>query len=203
MPVAFEAAPRPPLRPSSALAAADAFEIKTISKAQRDAMRRGQLMHVLLQYLPEVAPERRSSKGEEFLAARAEDLAPDAHKKIVEDILAVIDAPELGLLFAPGSKAEVPIAGRILHKGAPIDVIGQVDRIAENETHVLVADFKTGQPCDAGDTPHDYLIQMALYRAALAPLWPRKQMRMLLIWTYGPKIVTLSDSVLEHALAAL
>ncbi|WP_020175127.1 double-strand break repair helicase AddA [Methyloferula stellata] len=202
-PVAYEAAPRPPLRPSSALAAADAFEIKAISTAQRGAMRRGQLMHVLLQYLPAVAPERRSSMSEAFLAARAEDLEPLEHAKIVEDVLAVIDAPELVQLFAPGSKAEVPIAGRIIHKGTPIDVIGQVDRIAENETHVLVADFKTGQPCNAGDTPHDYLIQMALYRAALAPLWPQKQLRMLLIWTYGPKIVTLSESALDHALAAL
>jgi ATP-dependent helicase/nuclease subunit A len=202
-PVAYEAAPRPPLRPSSALAAADAFEIKTISTAQRGAMRRGQLMHVLLQYLPAVAPERRSSMGEAFLAARAEDLEPLEHAKIVEDVLAVIDAPELVQLFAPGSKAEVPIAGRIIHKGTPIDVIGQVDRITESETHVLVADFKTGRPCDADDTPHDYLIQMALYRAALAPLWPQKQMRMLLIWTYGPKIVTLGDLALDRALAAL
>ena len=65
--VPHEASPRPPLRPSSALAAADAFEIKPVSQAQREAMRRGQLMHVLLQYLPAVSPERRASMGESFL----------------------------------------------------------------------------------------------------------------------------------------
>ncbi len=200
---AYEAAPRPPLRPSSALAAADAFETKPVSSAQREAMRRGQLIHVLLQYLPAVAPERRSSMGEAFLAARAEDIAAPERTKIVEDVLAVIDAPKLAQLFAAGSKAELPITGRILHKGVPIDVIGQVDRIAEGETGVLIADFKTGGQHDADGPPHDYLIPMALYRAALAPLWPRKQLLMLLIWTYGPKIVTLSEAALDHALEAL
>ncbi len=117
--------------------------------------------------------------------------------------MAVIDAPELTQLFAPGSKAEVPIAGRIVHKGTPIDVIGQIDRIAEGETEVLIADFKTGEPRAADETPDTYLIQMALYRAALAPLWPQKHLRMLLVWTYGPKIVTLDEAILDRALAKL
>ena len=89
--------------------------------------------------------------------AAAEYLLEAERAKIVEDVLAVIGAPELIELFAPNSKAEVPIAGRILHKGAPIDVIGQVDRIAEGETEVLIADFKTGEPRTANETPESYL----------------------------------------------
>jgi len=202
-PAPREAAPRPPLRPSSALAAADAFDIKPISPVQREAMRRGQLLHVLLQYLPAASKDRRQMLGEDFLAARAEDIPEPARKQLVEQVMAVIDAPELVQLFGPGSKAEVPIAGRILRAGTPIDVTGQVDRIAEGDDDVLIADFKTGQPCDAADTPEAYLTQMALYRAALAPLWPGKHLRMLLIWTYGPKIVELDGSALDRALAAL
>jgi ATP-dependent helicase/nuclease subunit A len=122
----------------------------------------------------------------------------------VESVLTVIDAPELEQLFAPGSKAEVPISGRVLRSdGTMIDVLGQVDRIAETDSEMLIADFKTGEPCEAGATPEAYLIQMALYRAALAPLWPQKHLRMLLIWTYGPKITELNDLVLDAALAAL
>jgi len=204
MPAPREAGPRPPLRPSSALAAADAFEAKLMSSAQREAMRRGQLLHILLQYLPAVAAERRRPMGEMFLAARAEDMPLDERAQLVESALATIDAPELAQLFAPGSKAEVPISGRVTRlDGSKIDVLGQVDRIAETDAEVLIADFKTGQPCEADATPEAYLIQMALYRAALAPLWPRKRLRMLLIWTYGPKIAELSDSSLDAALAAL
>ncbi len=203
-PVPFEPAPRPPLRPSSALAAADAFDIKPVSPAQRDAMRRGRLIHVLLQYLPSVPPERRMDLGQRFLAARAEDLLPGERQKIVEDVLATIEAPELAGLFAPGSKPEVPIAGRVARpKAEPIDVIGQIDRIAIGESDVLIADFKTGQACEIEATPESYLIQMALYRAVLAPLWPEKHLRMLLVWTAGPKIVTLSDALLDRTLEAL
>jgi ATP-dependent helicase/nuclease subunit A len=44
---------------------------------------------------------------------------------------------------------------------------------------------------------------MALYRAALAPLWPNKSLRMLLIWTEGPLVVSLSGEKLDAALVAL
>jgi ATP-dependent helicase/nuclease subunit A len=141
--------------------------------------------------------------AEAFLAARAEDMPAVERTKLIETLLAVIEAPELAQLFAAGSKAEVPIAGRIPHKRRSIDVLGQVDRIAETDNEVLIADFKSGQPRDADGTPEAYLTQMALYRAALAPLWPQKRLRMLLIWTYGPKIVELDDSALDAALAAL
>jgi ATP-dependent helicase/nuclease subunit A len=202
-PAPYETSPLPPLRPSTALAAADALEPRLISQAQRDAMRRGQLMHILLQYLPAVAVDHRSEMAEAFLAARAEDMPAVERTKLIETLLAVIEAPELAQLFAAGSKAEVPIAGRIPHKRRSIDVLGQVDRIAETDNEVLIADFKSGQPRDADGTPEAYLTQMALYRAALAPLWPQKRLRMLLIWTYGPKIVELDDSALDAALAAL
>ncbi len=199
-----EAAPRPPLRPSTALAAADAFDLKPIAPAQRAAMRRGQLLHILLQYLPEVSTERRAASGDMFLAARAEDLAPEQRTQLVDAVLSVIQAPGLAQLFAPGSKPEVPIAGRVIRaNGSFVEVIGQVDRIAESETEVLIADFKTGEPYDQDSTPAAYLLQMALYRAALAPLWPRKQLRMLLVWTYGPKIIELASGQLDRALATL
>jgi len=198
-----ESGPRPPLRPSSALAAADAMEVP-VSPIQREAMRRGQFLHVLLQYLPAVAQDRRLAMGEAFLAARAAELTAAERTDYVATVLSVIDAPELDQLFTAGSRAEVPISGRVMRPdGTPIEVLGQVDRIAESATEVLIADFKTGQPCSPDKTPEAYLIQMALYRAALAPLWPRKRLRMLLIWTYGPNIAELSDTVLNQALAAL
>jgi ATP-dependent helicase/nuclease subunit A len=42
---------------------------------------------------------------------------------------------------------------------------------------------------------------MALYRAILAPLWPNKTLRMLLIWTEGPLAVSLPAGRLDAALA--
>jgi ATP-dependent helicase/nuclease subunit A len=141
--------------------------------------------------------------GKAFLAARAEDMPIADRMQLVDTILSVIEAPDLQQLFAAGSKAEVPVAGKVHHAGRQIDVVGQIDRIAESATEVLIADFKTGEPQELDATPQAYLVQMALYRAALAPLWPQKRLRMMLIWTYGPKIVELTDVVLHQALATL
>ncbi len=84
-----------------------------------------------------------------------------------------------------------------------IEVNGKIDRIGENQKEILVADYKTGAPCPLDGTPAAYLAQMALYRAVLAPLWPDKTLRMLLIWTAGPRVVWLPAGMLDAALAAL
>ncbi len=115
----------------------------------------------------------------------------------------MIEAPGLADLFGPGSRAEASVAGKATP--APeicIEVAGQIDRIAETASEVLVADFKTGAPCAPAETPAGYLVQMALYRAVLAPLWPGKRLRMLLIWTLGPRVDLLAEADLDAALAA-
>lgn len=115
-----------------------------------------------------------------------------------------MDAADLQELFGPKARAEVAIAGRItLANGLQHDVTGQVDRIAETETDVIIADYKTGAVPEAGAIPEAYLTQMALYQATLAPLWPAKKLRMLLIFTAGPKVMELEDAMLAMALAAL
>jgi ATP-dependent helicase/nuclease subunit A len=97
----------------------------------------------------------------------------------------------------------VSFAGRLKLGQRTIDVPGRVDRIGENQREILVADYKTGAPCSLDGTPDAYLAQMALYRAVLAPLWPDKTLRMLLIWTAGPGVVWLPTGMLDAALAAL
>jgi len=115
----------------------------------------------------------------------------------------VIALPELAGLFGQDSKAEVSIAGRIALGRRTIDVDGRVDRIGETKKEIFVADYKTGAPCRLDAAPADYLAQMALYRAVLAPLWPDKTLRMLLIWTAGPRVVWLPAGMLDAALATL
>lgn len=114
----------------------------------------------------------------------------------------MIELPSLAELFATGSQAEVRVAGKVmLPRGGIAEVAGQVDRIGEGPNEVLVADYKTGVPRALADAPAAYLAQMALYRAVLAPLWPQKTLRMLLIWTSGPLVVALDDAILDAALA--
>ncbi|VFU09045.1 double-strand break repair helicase AddA [Methylocella tundrae] len=196
--------PAPPIRPSSALASADRWVDSSLTPARREALRLGSLTHVLLQYLPDLPPESRSRAGLAFLGARAGDLDAPTREDLLKAALAVIGAPELAPLFGPQSRAEVAVSGKIaLPREKSIEIIGRIDRLGIAGDDVLVADFKTGAPCATADIPARYLTQMALYRAVLAPLWPAKRLRMLLIWTDGPLVATLDDALLDGALAAV
>jgi ATP-dependent helicase/nuclease subunit A len=198
------AEPRAPIRPSSALAAADGWRDAASTPARRAALRTGALTHVLLQYLPDLPFAARARAALAYLDARAPDLDRPTRRRLLEAALGVIDSPDLSPLFGPQSKAEVAIAGQVaLPRGGLIGVAGQIDRLGLTPGGVLAADFKTGAPCGPVGIPARYLAQMALYRAVLAPLWPGRRPRMLLIWTDGPVVVALEDERLDAALAAI
>jgi ATP-dependent helicase/nuclease subunit A len=197
----FEMTAMPPVRPSHALAPAHRLD-GTGGAQRREASARGRLIHRLLQYLPGIAALHRRDAALAFVAARAPGLNETARQNLAGEVLKVIALPELAGLFGPGSKAEVSFAGRLVLGQRTIDVPGRVDRIGENHKEILVADYKTGAPCALDGTPAAYLAQMALYRAVLAPLWPDKTLRMLLIWTAG-RVVWLPAGMLDAALAAL
>ncbi|MCI0467243.1 MAG: double-strand break repair helicase AddA [Beijerinckiaceae bacterium] len=198
-----EAKAQPPLRPSYALDASGSYSGAGTPRERRDALRRGRLMHLLLQYLPEAAPENRRQAALAFLAARAPAMDESARQRLAGEALALIALPELSALFGPGSKAEVSVAGRIRLGEREIEVAGKVDRIGETENEVFLAEYKTGVPYALAETPAPYLAQMALYRAVLAPLWPDKNLRALLIWTARPRADWLPEEMLGGALASL
>jgi ATP-dependent helicase/nuclease subunit A len=191
-----------PVTPSNVFAPAGQGGGPAMTQTRRDALRRGRLVHLLLQSLPGIAPLYRRDAALTFLAARAAFLDDTARQSLADDVLKVIGAPDLAGLFGPKSKAEVPVSGRITIGRKVIDVTGQVDRVGEDAFGILIADYKTGTPCAQDDIPPGYLTQLALYRAVLAPLWPNKTVRAMLIWTQGPRLVPVSAVRLDAALAA-
>jgi ATP-dependent helicase/nuclease subunit A len=201
--IRFEANATPTVKPSSALEdLAGHLNRQGPAQARRAGLRRGRLIHLLLQFLPGVAAPQRRGTALAFLSARAGGLDEAARQNLAEDALAVIDQPDLAGLFGPGSNAEVSVAGRVALGQGIIDVAGQIDRIGEDAGEILVADYKTGTPCGLDETPAAYVTQMALYRAVLSPLWPGKTFRTLLIWTEGPLVVAVPAGRLDAALAA-
>jgi ATP-dependent helicase/nuclease subunit A len=202
-PAAAESSPMPPLKPASALAAADTIFADGSGPLQHEALERGRLMHILLQYLPQVSVQGRRAAAQAYLTARAAHLA-SGHEDLIEQALNVLANDGLAALFGPAARAEVAIAGRITTPNGKVrEVSGQVDRIVETENEIIIADFKTGAAHKEGTIPAAFLTQMALYRATLAPLWPNKRLRMLLIFTSGPNVVELEAQAMGAALAAL
>ena len=121
--------------------------------------------------------------------------------RVVTQALAVLDDPQMARLFGPGSQAEISLGGRvILPGGRSIEIYGQIDRLAVSNDDVWLADFKTGRPRLAADTPDPYLAQLAVYRAAVAPLYPGRRVRCFLVWTEGPLGVEIEAARLEAAL---
>jgi ATP-dependent helicase/nuclease subunit A len=112
--------------------------------------------------------------------------------------LAVLAHPELGALFGPAARAEVPVTGVI---GEHV-VGGLIDRLAVLPETVLVADFKTDRaaPARPEAVPVRYLRQMAAYRAVLREIHPDREVRCLLVYTRGQTVLTLPDALLDcHA----
>jgi len=177
-----EGTPAKPLAPSKA-ALAEPAALSPLKDDGKHRYQRGIIIHRLLQSLPELPPGRRRAAAEAFVKRPAWGLAPDAGAAIVNETLAVLDEPAFAPLFASGSRAEVSVTG-LVGKHA---ISGQVDRLAVTETEVWIIDYKTNRPPprDPANVDPAYVFQMATYRAALGAIYPRHNVRCVLLWTHA------------------
>ena len=173
--------------------------------ADTHALARGRLVHRLMQALPDVPGDRRDAAARQYLERAAEALTAGERDEMVRQVLAVLGDPRFAPLTATGSRSEVPIVGRIPHRGggSPTLVSGQLDRLAITDEAVLIADYKTDRPAPPrlADVPESYLAQLALYRAVLAGLYPDRPVRAALVWTEVPDFMEIPGPALDAALA--
>ncbi len=189
--------------PSSVTDDDDARPFATAANAM--ALLRGTLVHRLMQSLPDIPPERRGKAAADYLARAGSDLAAAERAQLADQVMRLLEDPRFAALYGPGSRAEVPIVGRVQWRGRPVRVSGQIDRLAITESAVLIADFKTNRPPPRRieDVPPVYVRQLALYRAVLAKLYPERSVRAALIWTEVPDIMEISAEALDRALAEI
>ncbi|WP_169566681.1 double-strand break repair helicase AddA [Sneathiella limimaris] len=153
---------------------------------------RGLIIHRLLESLPAVLPANRVETARNWLARPTHGLSEHQQQQILEETMRVLDHPEFGEIFGPGSKAEVPVTALM---GDRI-MSGQIDRLLIGEEEILIVDYKTNRPSptDIGDVPSVYLRQMEIYRTALKKLYPEKRIKCGLLWTDGPHMMSLPDT---------
>ncbi|ODN69495.1 PD-(D/E)XK nuclease superfamily protein [Methylobrevis pamukkalensis] len=100
----------------------------------------------------------------------------------------MLDDPAFAAVFAPGSRAEVPVAGTLpLASGRPAAIAGQIDRLAVTDAQVLIIDFKTNRPAPSV-IPEAYLAQIAVYARLVAEIWPGRTVRAAILWTDAPRL---------------
>ncbi|MEQ9607399.1 MAG: PD-(D/E)XK nuclease family protein, partial [Kiloniellaceae bacterium] len=147
-------------------------------------------------------PGDRAAAGRAFLASPLHDLSSEQREEILAEVLRVLDLPELAPLFGPGSRAEVPLAGLVDTRAGPQVIAGQVDRLLVEDGSICLIDYKSQRPAPqrVEEVPPLYLKQMAAYRALLARIYPGRAIRSYLLWTDQPRLMQLSDALLEgHA----
>ena len=162
--------------------------------------RRGQLVHALLQHLPDLPPDAREAAARAHAARPGFGLSPPELEALVAETLAVLDHPELAPLFGPGARAEQPLTGLVGAPGGDTIVSGVVDRLAVLPNEVLLADYKTNRdaPEQVEDTPPLYLRQLAAYRAVLRGVYPGRPVRCALVWTRAARVAVMPDALLDR-----
>ncbi|HEY8573313.1 double-strand break repair helicase AddA [Phenylobacterium sp.] len=166
--------------------------------------RRGDLIHRLLQILPDLDPAARSD-GARRILAREPDLTDVQRAEMTAAALSVLEDPRFAEVFGPGSRAEVAIAGTAAALPQGLAISGRIDRLVVLPDRVLVADFKTNRPSPARieDADPAYLRQMAVYAAVLGEVFPGRRIEAALIWTDGPKLMPVPELLMGQSLAEL
>ncbi|AQS87474.1 DNA helicase II [Neoasaia chiangmaiensis NBRC 101099] len=166
------------------------------SVGQRErALRRGTLVHRLLQFLPDQPPAARAAIALDWLNRPGRGQPPDEAVRLTDQIMEVLAHPVLAPLFLPGSLAEQAVTG--IAGGAVI--VGQVDRLRVSDDAVYICDYKTSQrpPVEGQALPAAYLRQMAAYAALLRQIYPGRVIRASLVWTEGPRVSVLTEAQLR------
>jgi ATP-dependent helicase/nuclease subunit A len=193
------------ISPSSAFESARVVRLESAGTAQRQARARGSIVHRLLQGLADIPPERRLAAARRHLAGAA-DFSAAEREAMIAEAMALLDDAAFAPLFAPGTRAEIPIVGRIERAGrAALIVSGQIDRLTVTSDAILIADYKTDRPAPRrlADVPPPYVTQLALYRALLRQLYEDREVRAALVWTEVPALIELPADALDAALAAI
>jgi ATP-dependent helicase/nuclease subunit A len=192
-----------PLSPSSAFAEDIGRAAPGAARDRQKALQRGQIVHRLMQSLPDLPQSARKSALERYLANAARKLSASEQAAIAWQVLGIVEGGNFAEVFATGSRPEVPIVGRIVRAGdEPILVAGQVDRLSVSNDAVLAIDYKTDNtvPAQLEDVPPAYITQLALYRAILGQIYPAKRVHAALLFSAGPRLIEIRAAVMDAAL---
>ncbi|GGL55031.1 double-strand break repair helicase AddA [Wenxinia marina] len=200
-PLSFGPAERPvdprPLSPSD-LGGAKILPGEASGGTQEESMALGSAVHLLLEHLPGLPPERRAEVGISLLQALPDAALNTGHEEIVADVIALLGRPELAQVFAPETLAEVPLTaegpqGRRL--------VGIVDRLIVTPGKVTAIDFKTNRiaPDHPDSTPEGLLRQMGAYRHALLQMWADREVETAILWTATGRLMVLSPDIVMPA----
>jgi ATP-dependent helicase/nuclease subunit A len=193
------------IKPSQAIETPEYGDGRAAFAARREgtesALRRGRLVHRLLEALPEQPAAERRGIAARYLSAVAPDLDDDDRNKMIGEVVAILDDARFAAVFAPGSRAEIDIGGEIGEGDGRASLSGRIDRLAVTDHEVLIIDYKTNRPAPKSleSVSEVYLAQLALYARILGRLYPNRAVRSALLWTDVPALMEVPSERLARA----
>jgi ATP-dependent helicase/nuclease subunit A len=176
---------------------------------RQTALTRGRLVHRLMQSLPDIPVQHRENAARHYLDRAGKMLDQAARDEIAAQVMTILNDLKFAPLFDPGSRAEVPVVGRLSDRSHPdIVVSGQIDRLAVTKDEIMIADYKTNRPAprtiDELLARHGgYVRQLALYRAVLSQIYPGRPVKAALVWTDLPDLMEIPARLLDERIADL
>jgi ATP-dependent helicase/nuclease subunit A len=160
--------------------------------------RRGDLIHRLLERLPDIAADDRSAAALRMLS-RERDVSDDQRQEMIDSALAVLGDERFAPVFAEGSRPEGALTGAV----GGVAISGRMDRLVVTPERVLVVDFKSNRPAPARieDADPAYVLQAALYVSILRQLYSDRPVEAALVWTDGPRLMPVPAAMIDAALA--
>ncbi len=164
--------------------------------------RRGEIIHRLLQLLPDIAPADRAAPPPRACwpasSTSPTSSAPRWRPRRLPCWTTRASPRCSARARAPRSRSRGPRPACPAASPSPAASTGWWCEPAR----VLVADFKTNRPApdtvEAADPA--YVRQMALYWALLGEVFPGRRVEAALIWTDGPKLMPIPENLLRRAL---
>ncbi len=162
------------------------------------ALKRGRLIHALLQTLPDLPHEKREAAGRRFLK-RDPDVSPEQVEEMLSVSLQTLNDPAFANVFSVNGRNEAAIVGT-LPNGVLVN--GRVDRLIIQPDEILIIDYKTDRPAPkrAQDIDIAYKVQMAAYQVVMQDLYPNRSVKCALLYTDGPHLLELDNQSLSESL---
>lgn len=186
----------------SRLGREDKTPISNIAASVRQhSLRRGQLIHQLLEHLPSTSQDRWTRVAKAFLD-HVPDLSADLKSEILKTTLATLEHDEFAEIFFGPGRSEAAIVGK-LENGLAIN--GRVDRLVIEDHRIRIVDYKTDRPAPENPSEVDtsYKVQMAAYAEITKQLYPDRTVECALLYTDGPNLIVLNPLDLSETLNGL
>jgi ATP-dependent helicase/nuclease subunit A len=165
------------------------------------AKARGTALHALLEHLGDCLPAERAAVGAAVLDGLGSPLAGSDGAELLRTAQRLLDDASLAAIFAPGTLAEVPVAGPVATLGGRM-VAGTIDRLIVGPEAVLAVDYKSNRAVPSGpdEVPEGLLRQMGAYAALLADAYPDRRIETAILWTATGSLMPLPHDIVMEAL---